>query len=295
MSEIYVGSTQRVYFDVYGSEATVVTARLTDDEGLDVALTVTPEAADPDTPERSRYSAYIGLQHTQMERELIVTWTYEIEGEEGTAVHYYPIVTPYVSLQDMREIYPDLASRTDEELIALEQRVRLVINSYTGQNFGFGRKRVEVESENGVTLHLPARVISIEEFEANGLSYPSSSFRIGLSSFSIEWLPISNPNKWAAADPIRMHDLVPRFRRDTRFFVTGIFGWRRVPTEVRQAAIILIGDYSCDESVWRDKYIDNMRASDWRLEFAPGAFSGTGNVQADQLLAPFQVSNMVVI
>ena len=67
------------------------------------------------------------------------------------------------------------------------------------------------------------------------------------------------------------------------------------------------GDYSlkpCDlekkqqyfekDRAWKDKYVKNISTFDWKFEFMEDAHRGTGNLYADQLLAPYITNGMVV-
>jgi hypothetical protein len=86
-----------------------------------------------------------------------------------------------------------------------------------------------------------------------------------------------------------------RFVDGVEYVVEGVWGYQDVPGDVKQAARLLVQDYSCDESLWRERYIDSVRAGDWRFEFNAQAFAGTGNVQADQILSGYRRATMVVI
>jgi hypothetical protein len=49
------------------------------------------------------------------------------------------------------------------------------------------------------------------------------------------------------------------------------------------------------DRAWKDKYVKNISTFDWKFEFLEQAHTGTGNLYADQLLAPYVVNGMVVI
>ncbi len=85
------------------------------------------------------------------------------------------------------------------------------------------------------------------------------------------------------------------FRDDVQYNITGLWGYHDVPEDVRQAARLLVADYSCDESLWRDRYINAIKAGDWRIDFNGEAFQGTGNVVADQILAAYRRTSLVIV
>jgi hypothetical protein len=79
------------------------------------------------------------------------------------------------------------------------------------------------------------------------------------------------------------------------YSITGDWGYESVPYPVVQAARLLISDYACQDSSYRDRYLESIKAADWRMQFTQAAYDGTGNLKADQLLNPYKLSNMVVI
>lgn len=59
--------------------------------------------------------------------------------------------------------------------------------------------------------------------------------------------------------------------------------------------MILMQQYFEKDRAWKDKYVKNISTFDWKFEFLEQAHTGTGNLYADQLLAPYVVNGMVVI
>jgi hypothetical protein len=54
-------------------------------------------------------------------------------------------------------------------------------------------------------------------------------------------------------------------------------------------------DYFSKDKVWRNKYMKSIKTFDWQFEYNSAVYSGTGNLYADQLLAPYVINKMVVI
>ena len=84
------------------------------------------------------------------------------------------------------------------------------------------------------------------------------------------------------------------FKKDFRYVVDGVFGWQYVPDNVREACKILMQQYFEKDRAWKDKYVKNISTFDWKFEFMEDAHRGTGNLYADQLLAPYITNGMVV-
>jgi hypothetical protein len=85
------------------------------------------------------------------------------------------------------------------------------------------------------------------------------------------------------------------WKQDYPFDITGDWGYVSVPEPVRAAAKLLINDYACAEQAFRDRYLESMKAADWRLQFNSRAWESTGNVRADQLLSEFVMMDWAVV
>ena len=77
--------------------------------------------------------------------------------------------------------------------------------------------------------------------------------------------------------------------------LTGEWGYYTVPEQIALAAMTLAQDYGCRESVWRDRYITNMKNANWSFEFNDKSFTGTGNVKVDLILQSYTLNSMVII
>jgi hypothetical protein len=79
------------------------------------------------------------------------------------------------------------------------------------------------------------------------------------------------------------------------YTITGDWGYEDVPTNVKEAMLILIEDAICPDSEYRDRYIDSVKTADYQYMYTSNAFRGTGSVIADQLLEPFRRPSLAVI
>lgn len=85
------------------------------------------------------------------------------------------------------------------------------------------------------------------------------------------------------------------WKDDYPFEITGDWGYKSVPAPVKEAAKLLVNDYACKEIAYRDRYLESIKASDWRLQYNSRAWESTGNVRADQLLSEFILMDWAVI
>ncbi len=84
-------------------------------------------------------------------------------------------------------------------------------------------------------------------------------------------------------------------KNDYPFEITGDWGYKSVPAPVKEAARLLVNDYACSEQLYRDRYLESIKAADWRLQFSSRAWEYTGNVRADQLLSEYVILDWAVI
>lgn len=264
----------------------------------------------------------VTLPYFQSEGTVEVFWSFSIPSVGNfTDVQIYDVVTPYLTKAEVKAIWPEA---TDEQAIDVEAVVRHVINAHTGQSFGYSEKSITVEGHGESALRLPERLI-----ELTGLSTLTATLNVNRSiivsdgwylkkgwtdsvtvltttdeyftgtdvnNYADEGLPgwektshggiivapgaNSGPTKWADDYP---------------FTITGKWGYISVPQPVREAAKLLVNDYACSEVAYRDRYLESIKAADWRLQFSSSAWRYTGNVRADQLLSQYVLLDWAVV
>jgi hypothetical protein len=227
--------------------------------------------------------------------EVVVDWTYTVEGKEYNRLDSFTVVTPLFTQEELVNYDTQFTALTSDQVVTLERFVRLIVESATGQSFGQERGKMTLYGNGTSILQSPKRIISLDGY------FSGAGYKVVSDGYGVEvyrgLLPSGAIVGNMAGGPI--YDPYPysgtSFRNNFRYEVSGFFGWRSVPEEVKQAALILAGEFACDESTWRDRYIKSIRAADWRFDFNSQAFSGTGSLSADQLLSKFVVSRMAVI
>lgn len=227
---------------------------------------------------------------TRMDGPFQVEWTYQIDSSTYTRVDTHRVVTPLFIKSDL-SYDAGLSSLTDEQVVRLESTVRKVIEAYTEQTFGYRKGYVIARGSGLDYLSLPERMISPDDTTYVGVNDGWAVSFAGSSS-------VIDPNIKIPIEEEAYHYGRPTnrtFSVNTQFIIYGEFGWREVPSEVKEAALILAEEFSCDESIWRDRYIKSVRAADWRFDFTAGSHIGTGSLTADQLLAKYVVNRMVVV
>lgn len=204
------------------------------------------------------------------------------------SIKFYNVVTPLFTPAELIENDPDFAELEDR-IPQLEKLVRHVVEAYTGQSFGL-RKGTEIATWASNTWVTESPIVSIESFGAPAevvVTYPT----IGGDVLRRSYDPKSDTYILSGKtyDPWN-----PQTKAKTAP-VVGIFGYEYVPFDVKEAAMHLAASYGCNESMWRDRYLQSMASADWRVTYTSGAYVGTGSVIADQLLEKYQNSGMVAL
>jgi hypothetical protein len=274
--ELLTNRVNRVYFD--GESGWSVSASWTQDGVAKGALAV----AETETGS-GLFSAAIPYMST--ESTVSVTWNFSVPASGAhTRVDNYQVVTPYLTLREVKEIVDDIS---DEEAIKLEAGVRLIINAHCGQSFGRSVKSLTVYGNSRNHLALPERLIAPSTINGRvpgGVYVKHGYFLYGsLGGFAIGshgW------NEEKLDFPIT-HPYARHLTGERRYEITGVWGFESVPEAIREAARLLVNDYACGDASYRDRYLSSITASDWQLSFSSGAYAQTGNVRADQLLSSY--------
>lgn len=242
-------------------------------------------------------SVKIPYEITRYDGKFSIEWTYEVEGKEYTSIDTHEVYTPYFTKDELKAWDADFALLGDSSLDRLEVIIRSIIEAATGQNFGLEYGKVSFRGNGAQVIGLPKRLVKAERLgDASGelLEHWIRSdgdgwvLRVNTQVSWVDAMTTTNP----IANPFAQRG---KFNQDRNYTLEGVFGYTNIPADITLAARILAEDYGCDESLWRDRYVDNIRASDWRIEFHGKAFQGTGNVKVDQLLQKYTLSRMAIL
>lgn len=251
-------------------------------------------------PEGLTFTLPFSLVLNDQSLEVYWNFSYVEDGQtyEYTTIETVDVVTPILSFKEIRKIVGEEYS--DEEVYAVERAVRYIVQAHTGQFFGkfVGSKSITGSGEP--FLRLPMRLISLNT--VNGNTYWNGSLALRGGGWYLKSKTHGIPTIRADLDgwhedPWGYSNKAPivapysrtvfNFLENAEYVIDGTWGWNSVPAAVQEAARLLINDYACADSQYRDRFLTSMTAADWRIQFHEGAFSNTGNVRANQLLAEF--------
>ena len=293
--------------EIYNGEATSIDIKLPDGANTSIATNVNIKrdgevVSGPTSPAivDGKVTVVIPYQITTLDSDLAIEVGFSVGSLPTQKVVPIRVVTPLLTINEIKEIIPQAS---DAEIKRVERKVRSVIEAYTGQYFGKYTGTLPALGTGQLTLPLGKRVLSVDSISSSNGSWAGTSLAVTDEGWSLGYL-----NKgWIAVDTIAEGDVYRsgpvitdpafslRFVKGQTYSVKGTFGYDYVPFDVKEAARALINDYACMESLYRERYISDIRAADWRFAFGPGAFMGTGNIVADQILIGYQRNIMAVI
>lgn len=298
---IYANSTDRtVYLEipVVANTGTIDVEILKDGEVVHTVGTVAYEDG------KYSFSLPFSLARTDAEYEVHWKFTYTEDGQSHEFEEYQTlnVVTPILPFSEVKQILGE--GFDDADAIEVEKAVRHIIQAHTGQFFGKYVGKVSVTGSGEPFLRLPRRLISFSAINGsahwvNGLALRGSGWYLRSKELGFpppiraDW---DGWNEYTAGvmsysgrAPIvaPYSKTITNFQTNVEYEIDGVWGWNNVPSAVQEAAKLLINDYACADANYRDRFLTSMTAADWRIQFHEAAFSNTGNVRANQLLAEY--------
>lgn len=247
-----------------------------------------------------RFALPLTYRETQYDGELKVVWT---GGGGFERTQYVEVISPLVPMSRLRTLF-DASNLSNAELAELENNVRLVIEAYTGQKFGYevGTKYVVGNGEKRIAL--PIRLAKLSTIVGGPVGYFSVSndgwslYIHNKNYLTIKEMPPEEyvDNVQLVGGVIHVPDTYwKKFRVGVEYGITGEWGYSSVPADVQEASLLLANDFGTGENLYRDRYLEAIKAGDWNLTFNQGAYRGTGNARADNLLEKYRRQGMVII
>ena len=248
------------------------------------------------------YQVTLPFSLVDRDRKFSIEWDFSyLEGSDTktySAKTYVEVVTPYVTVDEIRDALGTMPPMTDAELQRVERRIRGVIDNFTGQTFGKYTGSYRIQSSGEEDLSLPARLISVTAVD--GAPYTNVA---GFDTRGDGWFLGAAPAAVYVNGQYTTNGVIyaPGYcatnlwKDNSWYTITGDWGYEDVPTNVKEAALILIEDVICPDSEYRDRYIDGVKTADFQYTYTTNAFRGTGSVIADQLLEPYRRPSLAVI
>lgn len=261
------------------------------------------------------YNVYLPLGLVDRNRTLKLEWRYYVNQSLVIKTHDLFVVTPYTDLSQAFQSIglssdpSDPLYKTFKELKAAERYARKKIESFTGQSFYLYDDIQIVYGSGSDILPLSYKLDDLHELYVNDILLCDKLNNINNWGYDVQ---VSETGYGIRINRANMLDntvyiangMVPPsindygsgvFRDGVKYKVAGRFGWNKVPDDVELACIELMKDFFSNDKEWRNKYIKSIQTFDWNFDYNTLAFSGTGNLQADQLLAEYVITKSVII
>lgn len=289
MKELLVNNLSTVEYIIYvdgvatNADGLVIAKAFLNGAETSTTLTVT-------TPSTGKYKALVPMSMMLEEGTVRIEWSFALQSNPVVLSEEYAVVTPYAPWSYFQ------SKTTYSEYLECERIARKVIDWYCGQSFGKIEAVYSVEGSDTNGLRMPRRLLSLTEVRWQDI-YTNPSVITAPSPYDgwVEYNWELMANGWILRTPrsrSRLDAAYPvkfSFKRNTSYNVEGVWGYSSVPTNVEDAAKILIANLLCKDQKYRDKYLESIATGDWDIKFMKEAFEGTGSVTADQLLADYRV------
>jgi hypothetical protein len=310
--ELAVNSSHRIDILVVKDDQAVApdaapTYRIYD---ADTEVLLKQGTASVDTADIGRYYVSINSSITNIDRTLRVEWIYSISTVPVSGYEYTLISTPYA---EIGEIIDELGLGTEptdlnfypySKLRSCERIARLQIDNYTGRNFG-QRESAQVVYGNGSdTLLFTETMTNLTKIEQDDVviydaqsGYNALGYDIVITETGqgVRITNLGDSEGSLIAPSAQWYAPGPHFVNGSRYKIYGTTGYKYVPMPVKQAAVLLINDNLFNDVLWRQKYISEFNTGQMQVKLRDTAFTGTGNLLADELLDPFKITGIVVI
>lgn len=263
-----------------------------------------------DISDIGNYYFYLDSDVTAFDRTLKVVWTYQMDYKEYTNTEYMEVTTPYAEREEiitelgLGSEPQDLNYFSDQKLRIAERIARLQINNYTGREFN---QRLGSQVAYGMgsdTLIFSERMTSFYKLEEDDIVVYDTENNINLLGYNLELTETGQGIRIVNASEADVTTYPPtaymsppklKFKSGSRYKAYGVLGYSYIPLQVKQAALLLISDNLYNDSLWRQKYISEFDTGQMKVKLRDTAFTGTGNLLADDMLDQFKITGIVVI
>jgi hypothetical protein len=294
----YAGITQVVVYDdsdLLSNPAVTPLATLTATDGLSQSAGV--------------WTVNLPWTLTQFDRTLRLRWQDTVAApnqfSRDTVVE---VVTPIVSPKSIAALPSYInANLGPGDLAEVESKVRGAIQAFTRQNFGYFAGTKAIMGTGQPYLKLPQRLVEFDSLSGVGVnttvqfSISGDGWYLTAPDYSIYEIKEAPPEEYQIFNQqltdgvVRVPSAYSSFQGHVSYAVAGKWGYLNVPSPVREAALLLAEDYAAQDVVYRDRYVENISATDWTIDYNPLAYTGTGNARADALLEPYRGNLMEII
>ena len=219
-----------------------------------------------------------------------------VDGEE----HLVDVVRPYVDPNTKGETATEVAEYKKNEELA-----RAIIDSVITDGFYYKKRLVETTGLGADILPIWRDLKEIlYVYENNALVFDAANaenyevqYEMTKDKFGIQQKyggvinrSESAPNLLPAggSDMLDLNFVYRGFPRGFDYSIVGIFGYKKVPSDIVRATEMLIEDIECGKLDYYKRYIVDYNTDQFKIKFDAGVFEGTGNILVDKILSKYK-------
>ena len=222
---------------------------------------------------------------------------YEIQVYDSE--HYYSVVRPYVDSNTKGTTASEIAEYAKNEEIA-----RAIIDSVIEEGFYYKKEVIETSGLGAdyIPLWINAKkVLKVYEnniliFDADNPDSYDRHFEITADKSAIVQKYSEAVNRKQGAAPIlpisssdmnaiTYYELTFPNTYDYMFVVET--GYKQIPGDIVKAAELLVEDLACGKLEYYKRYATMYSTDQFRIQFDPHMFEGTGNIVVDKILSKY--------
>lgn len=91
----------------------------------------------------------------------------------------------------------------------------------------------------------------------------------------------------AGSDMLDLNFVYRGFPKGFDYTIVGLFGYKKIPSDIVRATELLIEDISCGKLDYYKRYIADYNTDQFKIKFDSAVFEGTGNILVDKILSKY--------
>lgn len=211
--------------------------------------------------------------------------------------HLVDVVRPYVDPNTKGTTASEIAEYKKHEELA-----RAIIDSVVADGFYYKKNVYETTGLGADILPIwPDIRELLAVYENNALVFDTANADSYSVQYELNKLGLqqkyagvidrseSAPNMLPAggSDMLDLNFVYRGFPKGFDYSIVGLFGYKKLPSEIVRATEMLIDDIQCGKLDYYKRYISDYNTDQFKIKFDSGVFEGTGNILVDKILSKY--------
>jgi hypothetical protein len=225
-------------------------------------------------------------------------YTITIDGDE----HIIDVVRPYVDANTKGTTATEIQQYAKNEELA-----RAIIDSIIQDGFYYKKKNYETVGVGADLLPIwPDLKKLLYVYENNVLIFDAANaedymvkYELTRDNFGLQqrYDDVINRNQSApnilpagGSDMLELNFVYRGFPKEFDYSVVGLFGYKKIPSDIVKATELLIEDIECGKLDYYKRYVADYSTDQFKIKFDTAVFEGTGNILVDKILSKYKKS-----